>query len=96
MTIEEFRSYGGLVEPPRIHYPLEKLYFATSGGDGPQNTKTGTSTSTKVQNSGKLTAIENSSTETDTLRLKRSKPLSRATSTLENALGIKRKENHMG
>ena len=93
MTIEEFRGYGGLVEPPRIHYPLEKLYFATSGGDGPQNTKTGTP-STKVQNSGKLTAIENSSTETDTLRLKRSKPLSRATSTLENALGIKRKETH--
>ena len=95
MTIDEFRSYGGLIEPPRIHYPFEKLYFATSGGGGaaaaPINTKTGTS-SNKVQNSGRLKAIENSSTETDTLRLKRNKPLSRATSKLENALGLKRKE----
>ena len=93
MTIEEFRGYGGLVEPPRIHYPFEKLYFATSGGgDGAVSTKTGVP-SNKVQNSGKLKAIENSSTETDTLRLKRNKPLSRATSKLENALGLKRKEN---
>lgn len=96
MTIDEFRSYGGLVEPPRIHYPFEKLYFATSGGGGgaaptPTSTKTGVP-SNKVQNSGRLKAIENSSTETDTLRLKRSKPLSRATSKLENALGLKRKE----
>jgi hypothetical protein len=93
MTIEEFRSYGGLVEPPRIHYPLEKLYFATSGGgaSAPTHTKTGT-LPTQVQNSGRLMAIENSSTETDTLRLKRNKPLSRATSKLENALGLKRKE----
>jgi hypothetical protein len=67
------------------------LYFATSGGGGAASTKTGTS-SNKVQNSGKLLAIENSSTETDTLRLKRHKPLGRATSALENALGIKRKE----
>jgi hypothetical protein len=93
MTIEEFRGYGGLVEPPRIHYPFEKLYFATSGGGAtPTTTKTGVS-SNQVQNSGRLRAIENSSTETDTLRLKRSKPLSRATSKLENALGLKRKEN---
>jgi len=92
MTIEEFRGYGGLVEPPRINYPFEKLYFATAaGGNGPTSTKTGVS-SNQVQNSGKLMAIENSSTETDTLRLKRNKPLSRATSKLENALGLKRKE----
>jgi hypothetical protein len=96
MTIDEFRSYGGLIEPPRIHYPFEKLYFATSGGGGgaaptPTSTKTGVP-SNKVQNSGRLKAIENSSTETDTLRLKRNKPLSRATSKLENALGLKRKE----
>jgi hypothetical protein len=92
MTIEEFRKYGDQVEPPRIHYPFEKLYFATTcTGGGPQTTKTG-STPIQVQNSGKLKAIENSSTETDTLRLKRTKPLSRATSKLENALGLKRKE----
>jgi hypothetical protein len=91
MTIEEFRSYGGRVEPPRIHYPFEKLYFATSGDGAAITTRTG-SASTQVQHSGKLKAIENSSTESDTLRLKRNKPLSRATSKLENALGIKRKE----
>ena len=94
MTIGEFRSYGGFIEPPRIHYPLEKLYFATSGGGASApttHTKTGT-LPTQVQNSGRLMAIENSSTETDTLRLKRNKPLSRTTSTLENTLGIKRKE----
>jgi hypothetical protein len=90
MMIEEFRSFGGLVEPPRIHYPFEKLYFATTSGETPVTTKTGT-LPMQVQNSGRLKAIENSSTETDTLRLKRSKPLSRATSKLENALGLKRK-----
>jgi len=92
MTIEEFRSYGGLVEPPRIHFPFEKMFYATTAVPGvPTSTKIGSS-SKQVQNSGKLMAIENSSTETDTLRLKRSKPLSRATSKLENALGLKRKE----
>ena len=91
MTIEEFRGYGGLVEPPRIHYPFEKLYFAGVDNVSPHTIKIGSS-SKHVQNSGKLMAIENSSTETDTLRLKRNKPLSRTTSTLENALGIKRKE----
>jgi MYM-type Zinc finger with FCS sequence motif len=91
MTIEEFRSYGGLIEPPRIHFPFEKLYFATMGGDCPASANIGIIPK-QVQNSGKLKAIENSSTETDTLRLKRTKPLSRATSKLENALGLKRKE----
>ena len=91
MTIEEFRSYGGLVEPPRIHYPFEKLCFAGVDNVSPHTIKIGSS-SKQVQNSGKLRAIENSSTETDTLRLKRTKPLSRATSKLENALGLKRKE----
>jgi hypothetical protein len=91
MTIEEFRGYGGLVEPPRIHYPFEKLCFAGVDNVSPQTIKIGSS-SKQVQNSGKLRAIENSSTETDTLRLKRTKPLSRATSKLENALGLKRKE----
>ena len=92
MSIEEFRKYGGDVEPPRIHFPFEKMYFATScTGGGTRTTITGVS-SNQVQNSEKLKAIENSSSETETLRLKRTKPLSRATSKLENALGLKRKE----
>ena len=90
MTIEEFRSYGGLVEPPRIHYPFEKLCFAGVDNVSPHTIKIGSS-SKQVQNSGKLRAIENSSTETDTLRLKRNKPLSRATSKLESVLGLKKK-----
>lgn len=90
MDIEEFRSYGGLVEPPRIHYPFERLYFATTGSTAATSTKTGSFVST-AHNSGKLKAIENSSTESDTLRLKRNKPLSRATSKLENVLGLKKK-----
>ena len=89
MDIEEFRNYGGLVEPPRIHYPFEKLYFATTGSAAAAS-KTSSFASTS-QNSGKLKAIENSSTESDTLRLKRNKPLSRATSKLENVLGLKKK-----
>jgi hypothetical protein len=90
MTIDEFRSYGGRVEPPRIHYPFEKLYFATSATTGPSPTKT-VSVYSSAQHSGKLKAIENSSTESDTIRLKRNKPLSRATSKLENVLGLKKK-----
>ena len=92
MTIEEFRSYGGLVEPPRIHYPFEKLYFATSESDSNKSFVKSIGGASVQNNSGRLKAIENSSTETDTLRLKRSKPLSRTTSKLENALGLKRKE----
>ena len=38
-----------------------------------------------------MAAIENATAETDTLKLKRSKPLARTTSKLESALGIKRK-----
>lgn len=92
MTIEEFRTYGGQVEPPRVHYPFEKMYIVEIGsvGGGP-----GTSTTTGIIQSSKggarLKAIENSSAEGDTLRLKRSKPLVRAESKLESALGIKRR-----
>lgn len=85
MTIEQFRTYGGLVEPPRIHWPFEKLYVPIIEG----------SVQTFIQNSTTtnrhMKAIETSApSETDTLRLKRPKPLQRAESKLENVLGIKR------
>ena len=87
MTIEEFRSYGGLVEPPIIHWPFEKKYVATIDGNG----TTAASQVRTTGNAGRLAAIENASAETDTLKLKRNKPLSRSTSKLENVLGITRK-----
>jgi len=93
MTIEEFRSYGGNVEPPRVYWPFEKLYFPIIGGEAtsaPLNVP-GKASGT-AQASGKLKAIETSSAETETLRLKRPKPLARSESKLESALGIKRKE----
>lgn len=92
MSIEEFRSYGGLVEPPRIHFPFEKLYFATNvtgGGEGPITHVKGKVSTADTH--GRLAAIETASAVTETLRLKREKPLVRSTSKLENALGIKRK-----
>jgi hypothetical protein len=97
MSIEEFRSYGGFVEPPIVHWPHEKLYAPIIGG---------TEVKTNVQNSSfsttgskkKLHDIENSTTETSTLKLKRNKPLQRSDSKLENILGITRKgkENPTG
>jgi MYM-type Zinc finger with FCS sequence motif len=91
MTIEEFRKFGGEVEPPRIHYPFEKLYFATTAPSGEVATHS-TGVSSAPNTFGRLKAIETASAETDTLKLKRNKPLVRSTSKLENVLGLKRKE----
>jgi hypothetical protein len=89
MSIEEFRTFGGAVEPPQLYYPYEKCYIPIIGGE----VRGGRESVVHAPTNGgeRLKAIENSSTETDTLRLKRNKPLVRATSKLENALGIKRK-----
>jgi len=95
MTIEEFRGYGGHVEPPRVHYPFEKMYIVEIGTAGGGTTAGSSATAGIIQGSkggGRLKAIENSSAEGDTLRLKRNKPLVRAESKLESALGIKRRE----
>ena len=95
MTIEEFRGYGGYVEPPRVHYPFEKMYIVEIGTTGGGTTAGSSATAGIVQSSAgsgsRLRAIENSSAEGDTLRLKRNKPLVRAESKLESALGIKRR-----
>lgn len=92
MTIDEFRKYGGEVEPPRIHYPFEKMYFAgaVTGGEATGTHVTGTGALSNSK--GRLKAIETAEAETDTLKLKRNKPLVRSASKLENALGLKRKE----
>ena len=90
MSIEEFRSYGGFVEPPIVHWPNEKLYVPIIGGSEVK----GNIQNSSVSNTGskkKMHDIENSTTETSTLKLKRNKPLQRSDSKLENILGITRK-----
>jgi hypothetical protein len=93
MTIDEFRAYGGNIEPPQVYWPFQKLFVPTIGGEVsqvPTRQEEKTPMASKIP--GKLKAIETSSAETDTLRLKRPKPLARTESKLESALGIKRKE----
>jgi hypothetical protein len=91
MTIEQFRTYGGFVEPPIVHWPYQKLHVAIIGGVAApvaENIKYPASS----DNSKKMMrAIESSTTETSTLKLKRQKPLQREGSKLENILGITRK-----
>lgn len=91
LSIDEFRAFGGRVEPPQVYYPFEKRFVPIIGGETSGRSAGGTTASSMSKGTERLKAIENSSTETDTLRLKRNKPLVRATSKLENALGIKRK-----
>jgi len=90
MTIEEFRSYGDHVEPPQIYFPVAKQVqpiFSNTTSEAiarPMGTvQTGDST--------KLKAIENSTGQQDSLKLKRAKPLARTASKLESTLGIVRK-----
>ena len=93
MTIEEFRRFGGLVEPPIVHYPTEKRMVAIIGGTPgvPEGTQHMPVSSKPSGGQGRLAAIENSTASGDTLRLRRNKPLARQTSQLENVLGITRK-----
>jgi hypothetical protein len=91
MSIEEFRAFGGFVEPPIVHWPHEKLHVVTIGGTASVK-ETENKQATSTYNSKRMmTAIENSTTETSTLKLKRAKPLQREGSKLENILGITRK-----
>jgi len=90
MSIEEFRSYGGSVEPPVVHYPFEKRIVATIGGTVTEDARIN-APSKPTGTGGRLAAIENSTTSGDTLKLKRNKPLARSESKLENVLGIRRK-----
>lgn len=90
MSIEEFRKYGGFVEPPIVHWPNEKLYVPFIGG----SVETSGQSFNFSNNEGskkKMQAIETSTTETSTLKIKRNKPLQRSDSKLENILGITRK-----
>jgi hypothetical protein len=86
LTIEEFRNFGGKIEPPVVHWPFEHKYTPTIGLEKKHEISQ-SSTSEKA----KLQAIENSVETGDTFKLKREKPLARASSKLENSLGIVRK-----
>ena len=90
LTIEEFRSYGGHIEPPHIYWPFEKKYIPVQVDT--RHAVASASSSGIVNGPGRLRAIENTQTSEagDTLRLRRTKPLVRTTSKLENVLGIKR------
>lgn len=93
MTIEEFRSYGGLVEPPIVHWPDQRRHVPIIGGTATPVTETGDApVATAAKDRGRLKAIQNSTNSSDTLKIKRNKPLARAESKLENVLGITRKE----
>ena len=91
MTIEEFRSYGGQTEPPQIHFPIEKQIQPIFSSTTSETVAHGTTVVSQTGDSTKLRAIENSSGQQDTLKLKRSKPLARTASKLESTLGIIRK-----
>ena len=89
LTIDEFRAFGGLVEPPQIYFPFEKRYTAATQA---VTAEAGVSGGVSVSGGARrMAAIENAAAETETLKLKRTKPLARTTSKLESALGIKRK-----
>jgi len=90
MTIEEFRSYGGLGEPPQIYFPFGKQVQPIFSNSRSELVPVTTHASQSME-SGKLKAIENSTGQQDSLKLKRSKPLARTASKLESTLGIIRK-----
>lgn len=93
MTIEEFRTYGGLVEPPIIHWPEQRYHVAAVGSASTTVTQPSDSVPAAApKDRTRLNAIQNSTNSAETLKLKRSKPLARAESKLENVLGITRKE----
>jgi hypothetical protein len=90
MTIEEFRSYGGLVEPPQLFYPIEhqvRPIFSETLSQGVVRGAAAAPTADPTR----LRAIENSTEQQETLKLRRNKPLARAASKLESTLGIIRK-----
>lgn len=91
MSIEEFRSYGGLVEPPQLYFPVEKQLHPVFNDSKSELVVKGPVAVSGSQDPGRLKAIENSSGQQETLKLKRSKPLARAASKLESTLGITRK-----
>ena len=82
MDIDEFRVCK---DPPIINLPNEIFLLGKESGPVTQTAS--------VENNtyGKMQAVMSSFGQTDQLKLKRSKPLQRTESSLEKALGIKKK-----
>ena len=93
LSIEEFRAFGGLVEPPQLYFPIEKQVHPVLNDSKLESSTRGATTQSAAQESTRLKAIENSTSQSDTLKLKRNKPLARAASKLESTLGITRKSS---
>ena len=92
MGIEEFRTYGGLVEPPQLYFPIQKqVHPLLNDSKCDLGTLRGPSVALASTDKSKLMAIEHSISQSETLKLKRNKPLARAASKLESTLGITRK-----
>lgn len=88
LTIEEFRGFGGRVEPPQVYWPDEhRINFGEVKMDAPTVQIMTQATASR----GKLQAIEAATGSGESLKLRRTKPLARAESKLENVLGITRK-----
>jgi len=97
MSIEEFRTHGGLVEPPQLFFPIQKQVHPVLNDSRTELSVRGQQQTTSASaDQVKLRAIENSSGQQDTLKLKRNKPLARAASKLESTLGITRKGREPG
>jgi len=92
MEIEEFRSYGGLVEPPIVRWPNENFIQPITGAEKELDLRlTAGAGGPASGGKARMKAIENSSVSQDSLKLRRMKPLERTKSKLENVLGITRK-----
>ena len=88
LTIEEFRNFGGTVEPPVVTWPFEHKYVPTIGTVYSEQKIEVVRPSTSGK--ARLKEIEESTETGETLKLKRDKPLARS-SKLESVLGITRK-----
>ena len=83
MTIEEFKGCFGKTPPP-VNFPNQIQLEQKVG-------VTAVVPISDANSKSKLKAIEDATAPTDTLKLKRDKPLARTKSKLESALGITRK-----
>ena len=90
LSIEEFRSYGGRVEPIPVFFPDDRQLLQTVGFTTKDEVNQISNTNASTR--GKMSAIETSTSSNETLKLKRTKPLERSKSKLENVLGITRKD----
>lgn len=85
MSIEEFRGCFGKTPPP-VNFPNQIQLEQKVG-----SVATAPILESNSNSKSRLKAIEDASAPTDTLKLKRDKPLARSKSKLESALGITRK-----